>query len=190
MCKIKTCMHANCMRGFSNFFYVEILAGIIIYSPKKYKCRFICMFIDSSNNIFNKGKYKFAFVLLHELVPGDTFYITKDGKVYAYEVFNKMVVEPGAVEVLNPVEGHQAIATLITCDPPGTSLKRLVIQGDQVSPSPSGNTAAADNSSVASATAEQLTEPAAPHPNRWRAKKASSGAAHSWASTPPRTSGR
>lgn len=29
------------------------------------------------------------------------------------------------------------------------------------------------------ATVEQLTEPAAPHPNRWRAKNASSGAAHS-----------
>ena len=40
------------------------------------------------------------------------------------------------------------------------------------------------------ATAEQLTEPAAGHPNRWRAKKASSGAAHSRASTPPRTAGR
>jgi hypothetical protein len=40
------------------------------------------------------------------------------------------------------------------------------------------------------ATAEQLTQPKASHPNRWRAKKASSGAAHSCASTPPRTSGR
>src|SRR5271163_143667 len=40
------------------------------------------------------------------------------------------------------------------------------------------------------ATAEQLTESATVHPNRWRAKKASSGAAHSPASTPPRTAGR
>src|ERR1700759_5879128 len=40
------------------------------------------------------------------------------------------------------------------------------------------------------ATAEQLTEPPATHPNRCRAKKASSGAAHSAASTPPRTAGR
>src|SRR3979490_1713837 len=40
------------------------------------------------------------------------------------------------------------------------------------------------------ATAEQLTQPGATHPNRWRAKKASSGAAHSRSSTPPRTSGR
>src|SRR5271156_3980441 len=40
------------------------------------------------------------------------------------------------------------------------------------------------------ATAEQLTEPATVHPNRWRAKKASSGATHSTASTPPCTAGR
>ncbi|CAN5136321.1 hypothetical protein BH09PAT3_BH09PAT3_6210 [soil metagenome] len=96
-------------------------------------------FGHSSNNIFNKGKYKFAFVLLHELVPGDTFYITKDGKLYAYKVFSKTVVEPNQIEVLNPVEGHKAVATLITCDPPGTSLRRLVIVGDQISPDPNAN---------------------------------------------------
>ncbi len=40
------------------------------------------------------------------------------------------------------------------------------------------------------ATAEQLTEPMARHPNRWRPKNSSRGAAHSCASTPPRTCGR
>ena len=96
-------------------------------------------FGHSSNNIFNSGKYKFAFVLLHQLVPGDTFYITKDGNLYAYKVFNKLIVKPNQVEVLNPIEGHQATATLITCDPPGTTLNRLVIQADQIKPDPSTN---------------------------------------------------
>lgn len=105
-------------------------------------------FGHSSNNIFNKGKYKFAFALLHELVPGDTFYITKNGKVYAYKVFEKKVVEPNQVEVLDPVEGHTATATLITCDPPGTSLRRLVVIGDQISPDVSSNTAASTNTEV------------------------------------------
>lgn len=99
-------------------------------------------FGHSSNNIFNPGKYKFAFVLLHELVPGDTFYLTKDGQVYVYKVFKKTVVNPDEVWVLDPVEGHKATATLITCDPPGTSLKRLIIFADQVSPDPAGNTKA------------------------------------------------
>jgi sortase A len=97
-------------------------------------------FGHSSNNIFNNGKYKFAFVLLHTLVPGDTFYLTYNGKVYVYKVISKTVVEPTQVEVLNPVEGQTATATLITCDPPGTSLRRLVVVGQQISPAVSGNT--------------------------------------------------
>lgn len=112
-------------------------------------------FGHSSNNIFNKGKYKFAFVLLHQLVPGDVFYITKDSKVYAYKVFDKKIVEPNQVEVLDPVAGHTATATLITCDPPGTSLRRLVVTGDQISPDVSGNTAASTNTEVAAES--QLT---------------------------------
>jgi LPXTG-site transpeptidase (sortase) family protein len=98
-------------------------------------------FGHSSNNIFNKGKYKFAFVLLHTLVPGDTFYQTYNGKVYVYKVIDKKVVDPSEVGVLDAVPGQTATATLITCDPPGTSLKRLIIIGQQISPDVSGNTA-------------------------------------------------
>ncbi|MEK7594024.1 MAG: sortase [Patescibacteria group bacterium] len=100
------------------------------------------LFGHSSNNIFNKGKYKFAFVLLHTLVEGDTFYLTRDSKVYVYKVISKTVVEPSNVGVLGPVPGHKATATLITCDPPGTSLHRLVVVGEQISPDPSSNTEA------------------------------------------------
>lgn len=113
-------------------------------------------FGHSSNNIFNKGKYKFAFVLLHELVPGDTFYITNDGKVYVYKVFSKTIVDPSDVGVLNPVSGHADTATLITCDPPGTSLHRLVVVGDQISPNPSGNSASTTAATTASSTATEL----------------------------------
>jgi sortase A len=98
-------------------------------------------FGHSSNNIFNKGQYKFAFVMLHKMVEGDTFYLTYEGKVYVYKVISKQVVDPSNVGVLNPVPGQTATATLITCDPPGTSLKRLVVVGQQVSPDPGGNTA-------------------------------------------------
>jgi LPXTG-site transpeptidase (sortase) family protein len=96
-------------------------------------------FGHSSNNIFNPGKYKFAFVLLHELVPGDTFYLSYKGTLYAYTVYDKQVVDPTNVSVLNNVPGKSATAVLITCDPPGTSLKRLVVWGEQISPNPNGN---------------------------------------------------
>jgi sortase A len=100
-------------------------------------------FGHSSNNIFNKGNYKFAFVLLHELEPGDIFYLTHDQKVYAYKVYDKKIVNPTDTWVLNPVPGKAATATLITCDPPGTSLHRLVVWGEQISPDPAVNAIAA-----------------------------------------------
>jgi LPXTG-site transpeptidase (sortase) family protein len=100
-------------------------------------------FGHSSNNIFNPGQYKFAFVMLNELVPGDTFYITYNGVAYAYQVYDKKIVEATAVEILNPVPGKESTAMLVTCDPPGTSLRRLAVWGEQVSPNPSANTAAA-----------------------------------------------
>jgi len=95
-------------------------------------------FGHSSNNIFNKGQYKFAFVLLRQLVPGDIFYLTYDSKIYTYRVFDKKVVAPNEVSVLNAVPGKTATAVLITCDPPGTSTNRLVVWGEQISPDPAG----------------------------------------------------
>jgi LPXTG-site transpeptidase (sortase) family protein len=111
-------------------------------------------FGHSSNNIFNPGKYKFAFVLLHTLVKGDTFYLTYNGTVYIYQVIDTKVVSPNDVAVLNDTEGHQATATLITCDPPGTSINRLVVTGVQISPNPGGNTTAA-------APAQAVSQPSA-----------------------------
>jgi len=98
-------------------------------------------FGHSSNNIFNPGKYKFAFVLLNQLVPGDTFYITYNGVAYAYAVYDKKIVEATEVSILKPVAGRASTAMLVTCDPPGTSLRRLVVWGEQISPNPTANVA-------------------------------------------------
>lgn len=100
-------------------------------------------FGHSSNNIFNPGKYKFAFVMLSNLQPGDMFYLTYNKQVYAYKIYEKKVVNPDQVEILNPVEGKTATAALITCDPPGTTLHRLVVWGEQISPEPATNAAPA-----------------------------------------------
>ena len=114
-------------------------------------------FGHSSNNIFNPGKYKFAFVLLHELAPGDIFYLTYDSKVFTYKVYDKQIVPPSQVNVLNTVAGKTATATLITCDPPGTSLNRLVVWGEQISPDPAGATAPATNTTTTTTKPANLT---------------------------------
>jgi sortase A len=99
------------------------------------------IFGHSSNNILNKGKYKFAFVLLNRLENDDTFYIEKDGKRFVYKVYDRKIVSPEEVSVLSDVPGKDSTMALITCDPPGTAIKRLVVWGEQISPDPNGNIA-------------------------------------------------
>ena len=99
-------------------------------------------FGHSSQNVFNNGKYKYAFVLLHRLTTGDVFSIVYKGKVYYYQVFAREIVPPTQVSVLNDTKGKLATAALITCDPPGFSTNRLVVWGEQISPSVGSNTAA------------------------------------------------
>jgi len=101
----------------------------------------------SSNNIFNKGRYKFAFVLLSRLETGDTFYLEKDGKRYTYRIYQKKIVKPTDVSVLAN-QDKPATATLVTCDPPGTTINRLVVVGEQISPDPNGNLARQNSSNI------------------------------------------
>lgn len=99
------------------------------------------IFGHSSNNILNQGKYKFAFVLLSRLENGDVFYLNYKDTRYAYRVYEKKIVPPTELSVLGPND-KTATMTLITCDPPGTSLNRLIVVGEQINPDPNGNTAA------------------------------------------------
>lgn len=98
------------------------------------------IFGHSSNNILNRGNYKFAFVLLNRLEVGDTFYLNKDKVRYAYKIYDKKIVEPTDLSVLDSTEKESSV-TLITCDPPGTTLKRLIVIGEQISPDPANNKA-------------------------------------------------
>lgn len=124
--------------------------GVIHYptTPRPGQKGNAAYFGHSSNNIFNKGKYKFAFVLLHKLEVGDTYYLTYNDTVYSYKVIDKKIVAPSQTEVLDSVPGQVATSTLITCDPPGTSLNRLVIVGQQISPDPASNSEAAPSEAV------------------------------------------
>jgi len=115
----------------------------------------------SSNNIFNSGKYKFAFVLLSRLEKGDTFFVNYKGVRYTYKIYEKKIVSPTDVGVLGP-NNKTATMTLITCDPPGTSINRLIVVGEQISPEPSKNSkstakqAPAENTDVVPGNSESL----------------------------------
>lgn len=120
----------------------------------------------SSSNILNSGKYKFAFLLLKSLESGDTFIVQNNGKRYVYKVYNKFVTNPKDVSVLGPPpKSKKAIMTLITCDPPGMSTNRLIIQGEQIYPDPGKNTqSSVTPESITSSEPEELPSNA---PSLW-----------------------
>lgn len=103
----------------------------------------------SSNVPWAPGNYKFVFAPLEQLEVNDTFYLNHNSRQYTYKVVSKSVVLPNDVSVLAGSE--KPTATLITCTPVGTNLKRLVIRGEQIHPTP-----AESNSSGPQATVQSL----------------------------------
>lgn len=102
----------------------------------------------SSNDVFDNGDYKFVFVQLEKLEIGDSFYLHYGETRYTYSVKEKKVIMPNQVGEL-VINSDVPLATLVTCTPPGTALKRLVVIAEQISPDPAKATA---NTSVPQAT--------------------------------------
>ncbi len=95
----------------------------------------------SSNDLFDSGSYKFIFAQLDKLNAGDTIYANYNSKRYTYIVTGKEVVKPTDVSKL-VYPTAKPILTLLTCTPLGTSINRLLVIAEQVSPDPSIATAA------------------------------------------------
>lgn len=90
----------------------------------------------SSMDVFDDGKYKFVFVQLSKLETGDNFYINYQGTRYTYSVTKKEIIDPKDIAKVAPTDPSKPSVILITCDPPGTALRRLLVFADQVSPDP------------------------------------------------------
>ena len=89
----------------------------------------------SSNDIFDPGDYKFAFVLLEKLQAGDVFYAHYEGTRYIYRVTEKKIIKPSDISTLQ-VKTDKPLMTLVTCTPLGTATNRLLVTGEQISPDP------------------------------------------------------
>lgn len=95
----------------------------------------------SSNDVFDNGQYKFIFVQLSKLEMGDTFFIHYQGIRYTYKVTQKEIISPKEVSKVAGDPTKPSVI-LITCDPPGTALNRLLVFADQISPDPTKSTKA------------------------------------------------
>lgn len=80
---------------------------------------------------FNPKNYLSIFSTLPKLEKGDKVTINYDGVTYTYKITEMFEVPPTAVEVLRQYNDGKHL-TLITCVPPGTYLRRLVVRADLV----------------------------------------------------------
>lgn len=79
------------------------------------------------------GAYKTVFARLQELTPGDEYWVYFKGDRHRYIVTDKKEVSPSDVTVLDQPE-NKRMATLMTCTPLGTTLRRLVVIAHEVNP--------------------------------------------------------
>lgn len=87
----------------------------------------IFLFSHSSVNFYEAARYNSVFYLLSKLEPSDEIDLYYLGSKYVYRVTEKKTVSNTAVEYLKPKSGSTEIVTLMTCWPPGTTYKRLLI---------------------------------------------------------------
>lgn len=86
------------------------------------------IFAHSSVDWYIANRYNSVFYLLHKLEKGDKIEMYYKKKKYVYEVAEKKLVDSTDVSYLTNQGSDTSILTLMTCWPPGTTLKRLIIQ--------------------------------------------------------------
>lgn len=86
----------------------------------------VFLFAHSSENFYEAMQYNSIFYLINKLEKGDDIYLYHDGRKYTYIVESKKIVGADAIDYLTHPQGTKTV-TLMTCWPPGTSFKRLLI---------------------------------------------------------------
>ena len=79
------------------------------------------------------GDYKTVFARLHMLSEGDDYWVYYGGDKHRYIVASITEVKPSNVDVLDQ-PANRRLSTLMTCTPVGTTLRRLIIQAEEVDP--------------------------------------------------------
>jgi sortase A len=91
----------------------------------------------SAGDVYSSNPYKYIFSGLERLEGGDLISVNYNSVRYTYRVTKKEVVEPTNVAAL-VVQTDKPLITLVTCTPLGTSRYRLLVTGEQISPSYEG----------------------------------------------------
>ena len=84
------------------------------------------IFSHSSVNFLEASRYNSIFYLLHNLETGDEIEAYVEGQKFVYRVTGKQMVAAGDVSFITK-KTTESTLTLMTCWPPGTTFKRLII---------------------------------------------------------------
>lgn len=76
---------------------------------------------------FNPQNYKTIFATLHTIKEGDKLHAEVNGEKYTYTVFSKTITSPEDTDMFTQAFDTSYI-TIVTCTPPGTVWKRLVVK--------------------------------------------------------------
>ncbi len=77
--------------------------------------------------LYEKNNYRTIFTFLYKLTPGDKILVKIGDKTYTYKVQTITVVDPENTSILEQ-NFDDSYLTLVTCTPPGTIWKRLVVK--------------------------------------------------------------
>ncbi len=77
--------------------------------------------------LFNPKNYKTIFANAHNLKIGDEVFINVNDIVYKYTIFSILITDPEDTNILSQSFDNSYL-TLVTCTPPGTIWKRLVVR--------------------------------------------------------------
>jgi len=86
----------------------------------------VFIFAHSATDWYQANQYNAVFYLINKLESGDQIIIYYQGSKYIYSVNQKKIVNGNEISYLTGLVTDKTL-TLMTCWPPGTTLKRLVI---------------------------------------------------------------
>ena len=93
----------------------------------------VFLFSHSSVDFYEANRFNSVFYLLNKLKTNDLFYLTYKGEIFKYIVTAAKIVDGTEVKYMNSALDSTTpgkTATLMTCWPSGTTLKRLVVIGN------------------------------------------------------------
>lgn len=89
----------------------------------------VFLFAHSSVDFYEALRFNSVFYLISKLEKGDEVILYHNSQKYIYTVTEKRLVASTAVEYLSR-ETQNKLLTMMTCWPPGTTLKRLIVRAE------------------------------------------------------------